>query len=159
MALLEYSGEQVTNQDQIRVLLNEHGITAEFWGTKASDQASDDEVLNIYKEEIDRLNSLHGYVSADVVSLSEKTENLDALLDKFKQEHHHSDDEVRFTISGQGVFEIRSKEGKMLKITTDPGDLIVVPKGRKHLFYLTDKRNIRCVRLFKDTSGWEALFD
>jgi 1,2-dihydroxy-3-keto-5-methylthiopentene dioxygenase len=29
-----------------------------------------------------------------------------------------------------------------------------VPKDRNHLFLLTEKKHIRCVRLFQDAAGW-----
>jgi 1,2-dihydroxy-3-keto-5-methylthiopentene dioxygenase len=41
-----------------------------------------------------------------------------------------------------------------MRVVVEAGDLIVVPAGRNHRFLLTDRKHIRCVRLFKDTSGW-----
>ena len=80
------------------------------------------------------------------------------LLAKFSVEHHHTDDEVRFTVAGEGVFEINVTADERVKFTAQPGDLIVVPAWRRHLFYLTDQKTIRCIRLFKDNNGWEALY-
>jgi cupin superfamily acireductone dioxygenase involved in methionine salvage len=31
---------------------------------------------------------------------------------------------------------------------------VAVPKDRYHRFFFTDRRAIRCVRLFKDRNGW-----
>ena len=47
---------------------------------------------------------------------------------------------------------------KNIKFTAEPGDLIVIPADQRHLFYLTAKKSIRCIRLFKNTDGWEAIY-
>jgi 1,2-dihydroxy-3-keto-5-methylthiopentene dioxygenase len=39
-------------------------------------------------------------------------------------------------------------------VQVEKGDLIVVPKDRNHRFMLTERKAIRCVRLFKDAAGW-----
>jgi 1,2-dihydroxy-3-keto-5-methylthiopentene dioxygenase len=57
------------------------------------------------------------------------------------------------------VFEIEAEAGEFLKFTAEPGDLIVIPANRRHLFYLTDKSRIRCIRLFESPAGWEAIYD
>ncbi len=41
-----------------------------------------------------------------------------------------------------------------MRVTVEAGDLIVVPKDRHHRFFLTETKQIRCVRLFQDSSGW-----
>jgi 1,2-dihydroxy-3-keto-5-methylthiopentene dioxygenase len=41
-----------------------------------------------------------------------------------------------------------------MRVTVEPGDLLVVPKDRHHRFFLTDSKQIRCVRLFQDSAGW-----
>jgi 1,2-dihydroxy-3-keto-5-methylthiopentene dioxygenase len=96
----------------------------------------------------------HGYVHRDEVALRPDTPNLDAICAKFVDEHLHTEDEVRFVLEGEGVFDIRSTEDRWMRVTVEPMDLIVVPKDRHHRFFLTEKRSIRCVRLFQDQSGW-----
>ena len=100
-----------------------------------------------------RLDAL-GYPVQDEVQLSPETENLEAICDKFKDEHLHTDDEVRFVIEGAGIFDIRDDEDVWIRVVVEPGDLIVVPKDRYHRFFLTDEKTIRCKRLFKDSAGW-----
>jgi 1,2-dihydroxy-3-keto-5-methylthiopentene dioxygenase len=107
-----------------------------------------------YRAPIDRVKVERGYVEEDIVELGRDTPNLDAICAKFVDEHHHDDDEVRFVLEGEGIFDIRSNDDEWMRVTVTQGDLIVVPKGRHHRFLLTDARSIRCVRLFKDTSGW-----
>lgn|GEM_PF-6364108 len=73
---------------------------------------------------------------------------------KFLDEHYHDDDEVRFVLEGDGVFDIRFGDDRWMRVVVEVGDLIVVPARRHRRFLLTDQKDIRCVRLFKDASGW-----
>jgi 1,2-dihydroxy-3-keto-5-methylthiopentene dioxygenase len=57
-------------------------------------------------------------------------------------------------LEGEGVFDIRSRDDRWMRVTVEEGDLIIVPKNRHHRFFLTDRKTIRCVRLFQDQSGW-----
>ena len=107
-----------------------------------------------YQRPLDQLKTERGYIEQDVVALSPETPNLDAICAKFVDEHYHDDDEVRFVLAGEGIFDIRTGDDRWMRVVVEPGDLIVVPKDRHHRFMLTEKKNIRCVRLFKDTSGW-----
>lgn len=159
MARLEYQGKTYKNEQDIRSLLGQHGVPYERWGLRDGASGSPDhQVLSIYKPEVDRLMRERGYVSVDLVALKNSTPNLETIIAKFDKEHHHTDDEVRFTVEGEGVFEIQGEDGAFLKFTAEPGDLIVIPANRRHLFYLTDKRNIRCIRLFLSKEGWEAIY-
>lgn len=96
----------------------------------------------------------NGYVTQDVVELSPTTPNLDTILAKFDKEHLHTDDEVRFVLDGRGIFDIRSKGDQWMRVEVHPFDYIAVPKDRHHRFFLMDDKRIKCVRLFKDSSGW-----
>jgi 1,2-dihydroxy-3-keto-5-methylthiopentene dioxygenase len=107
-----------------------------------------------YVGTLDQLQRERGYVEQDIVELQPETANLDAICAKFADEHLHTDDEVRFVLAGAGVFDIRDDADRWMRVTVEPGDLIVVPKGRYHRFYLTDSQQIRCVRLFQDRGGW-----
>ena len=107
-----------------------------------------------YQPALDRLREQRGYVTQDVVELRSDTPNLDGILGKFKDEHLHRDDEVRFVVEGEGVFDIRGADERWLRVEVEPGDLIVVPALLYHRFFLTERRQIRCVRLFKDAAGW-----
>ena len=158
MAILEFRGERVTDPGSIKQILTKYGIPYERWGVKSLTSQNPDVVISTYADEIKQLKSERGYVTEDIVALDPSTPNLETLLAKFSVEHHHTDDEVRFTVAGEGVFEINVTADERVKFTAQPGDLIVVPAWRRHLFYLTDQKTIRCIRLFKDNSGWEALY-
>lgn len=124
--------------------LNEQGV---YYTKLSVDEAA-------YQPPIDRLRSERGYIEQDVIALRPDTPNLDAICAKFVDEHFHDDDEVRFVLEGEGIFDIRSRDDRWMRVVVEAGDLIVVPKDRHHRFLLTDSKTIRCVRLFRDTSGW-----
>jgi len=128
-------------------------ITTEIEYEKAQSELRD------LQARLERLQRERGYQSADLVALKPTTPDLDGILAKFTKEHHHTDDEVRFTVAGEGVFEIATFHDDFLKFTAEPGDLIVIPAYRRHSFYLTAARAIRCIRLFETSAGWEAIYE
>lgn len=107
-----------------------------------------------YQPTMDELKTSRGYIEQDQVELRPETPNLDVVLKKFDDEHLHAEDEVRFVLEGEGVFDIRSGDDRWMRVKVEAGDLIVVPANRYHRFELTDAKTIRCVRLFQDQSGW-----
>jgi 1,2-dihydroxy-3-keto-5-methylthiopentene dioxygenase len=77
------------------------------------------------------------------------------MLAKFKTEHWHDEDEVRFIVRGRGLFHVHPQEGgPVIAIEVEAGDLIRVPRGTWHWFDLCGDRDIRAIRLFQDKSGW-----
>ncbi|BBP88810.1 hypothetical protein BsIDN1_24280 [Bacillus safensis] len=72
--------------------------------------------MTVFQKEIQSISEKkRGYKAQDVISLSDATPNLDELLlQNFKREHHHTDDEVRFIVSGHGIFAIQGKDGVFL---------------------------------------------
>ncbi|MCB9594520.1 MAG: cupin domain-containing protein [Sandaracinaceae bacterium] len=128
--------------------LRSHGVHYERLATEPA----------AFQAPLDALKGANGYVHQDEVSLSVATPNLDAICAKFVDEHLHTEDEVRFVLEGEGVFDIRSGDDRWMRVTVEAGDLIVVPKDRYHRFFLTDSKQIRCVRLFQDASGWTPVY-
>ena len=107
-----------------------------------------------YQPTLDALKSEAGYIEQDQVELLPDNPKLKEICAKFVDEHLHDDDEVRFVLEGAGIFDIRSSDDRWMRVEVEAGDLIVVPAGRYHRFFLTAANHIRCVRLFKDASGW-----
>jgi len=147
---------QVSGFDAVRRCLAGVGIDYQRW-QPAHPLAADapaDEVLAAYSAEIDRLKAEGGYVTADVIDVKPTTPNLEGMLTKFRSEHWHDEDEVRFIIEGRGIFHIHPKDRAVLAIEVEAGDLIRVPRGTWHWFDLCADRRIRAIRLFQDPSGW-----
>ncbi len=144
-----------TEEEPIRSCLKTYGVDYERW-TTAHDVAVDAStqfILNAYANEINDLKTRGGYVTADVIDVTPETPGLEAMLAKFDREHWHDEDEVRFVISGHGLFHIHGDNG-VVAIQVEAGDLIRVPRGTKHWFNLCGDRRIRAIRLFQDVSGW-----
>lgn len=111
-----------------------------------------------YQTELDRIKKNWGYSAQDIVELAPETPNLETICAKFDKEHLHTDDEVRFVLSGEGYFDIRSTDDRWMHVFVAAGDFILIPANRYHLFYLTDKKHIRCVRLFKENPSWIPVY-
>ena len=111
-----------------------------------------------YQPSLDALKGERGYVEQDIVELSPSTPELDSICAKFSAEHLHTDDEVRYVLEGEGIFDIRSADDRWMRVVVEAGDLLVVPANLHHRFLLTERKHIRCVRLFKDKSGWVPLY-
>ncbi len=146
----------VTEFDAVRAYLAGVGIDYERWEPSHAVPANAPaaEVLAAYSEEIDRLKAQGGYVTADIIDVSSATPGLEAMLNKFNSEHWHDEDEVRFIIEGRGLFHICPRQGPVVSITVEAGDLISVPRGTRHWFDLCRERRIRAIRLFQNPSGW-----
>lgn len=147
---------EISDVEALREFLKPFGIWYEKWDVagRVGPQATDQEILDAYAPEIERLKAQGGFVTADVINVNPATPNLDAMLNKFNKEHTHSEDEIRFTVHGSGVFHIHPDQGPVFSITVESGDLVNVPRGTKHWFNLCSDRTIRCIRLFEDMSGW-----
>jgi 1,2-dihydroxy-3-keto-5-methylthiopentene dioxygenase len=126
--------------------LREHGVLPEALPVDA------------FRGPLDALKGARGYIQEDQIELQPATPGLDAICAKFLDEHLHDEDEVRFVLAGEGIFDIRSLGDRFMRVVVGPGDLIVVPAQRYHRFLLTEARTIRAVRLFKDRSGWVPTY-
>jgi 1,2-dihydroxy-3-keto-5-methylthiopentene dioxygenase len=99
-----------------------------------------------------------GYVDEDFVELKPDLPNLGEICAKFDKEHFHTEDEVRFVVDGEGIFDVRDESDQWMRIEVTPGDAIVIPARMHHRFMLTDRKHIRCMRLFANHDGWAPLY-
>ncbi len=116
------------------------------------------EVLAAYRSRLEAENKERGYVMADIVVLEPATPGLEEMLAKFDRCHYHDDDEVRYIFSGEGVFGFEPEGREPFSVKVSAGDYIIVPKGTDHWFTLTDTRQVKAIRLFKDIKGWEPHY-
>ena len=146
--------QELTDAGEIGDFLEQFGIWyRRFDGCAGLEEgASDEDVLAACDEPIQKLMAEGGYRTADVVHITPETP--DEMLAKFDKEHLHTEDEVRFVLDGRGIFDIRARDERWMRVVVEAGDLIVVPKDRYHRFELTAEKSIRCVRLFQDPAGW-----
>jgi len=141
---------------EVRDYLSGIGIDYERWESPVdlAADASAEQVLNAFSEQVEKLKREGGYVTADVIDVNANTPGLDAMLAKFNIEHTHDEDEVRYIVAGRGLFHIHPQHGSVVAIEVEAGDLIRVPRGTLHWFDLCGDRRIRAIRLFQDKAGW-----
>ena len=160
MAVLRFpdQDQRIDGEREIAAALAPLGIDYERWSLdRVPADSTADLVLEAYREEIEAMKQRGGYVTADVIDVNPTTPNLEVMLAKFDKEHTHSEDEVRFILSGRGIFFL-ALEGKVASVEVGPGDMLRVPCGTKHWFTLCEDRRIRAIRWFQDTTGWSPLY-
>jgi 1,2-dihydroxy-3-keto-5-methylthiopentene dioxygenase len=162
MATLHIPDEKktITGVAEITQYLATIGIGYKVWkpAFHVEKSASSQDILRAYAAEIELLKKEGGYVTADVIDLYPETPNLDVMLAKFSREHWHDEDEVRFIVQGHGVFHIHPKNGPVVALQVEEGDLARVPVGTWHWFDLCPDRRIRAIRLFQDPAGWTPRY-
>lgn len=150
----------LTDPEAVRQHLAAVGIDYERWAPShpVPPDAPPEEILAAYAPEIEKLKARGGYVTADVIDVKPQTPGLEAMLAKFNREHWHDEDEVRFIISGRGLFHIHPRRGPVFAIEVEAGDLVRVPRETWHWFDLCPERAIRAIRLFQDPAGWTPRY-
>ncbi|WP_077214940.1 1,2-dihydroxy-3-keto-5-methylthiopentene dioxygenase [Bacillus dakarensis] len=165
---IQGTNEIIDNQEKVISFLEEQGVIYEQWDIAKLpehlqekyllDEDEKAEILDTFKAEIEDISARRGYKAYDVISLSDATPNLDELLKNFERKHIHTDDEVRFIVSGHGVFIIKGKDGNFFEVHLNPGDLISVPENIEHYFTLAEDRKTVAVRIFITTEGWVPIY-
>ncbi|MEX2104242.1 MAG: cupin domain-containing protein [Bacilli bacterium] len=160
--------ERIEDQKEVSAFLGSHEVIYEHWDmTKLPERLQENfklneedkaEIIATFRTEIDDISARRGYLTEDVIVLSQHTPNLEDLLVKFQQEHHHSDDEVRFIAGGHGIFAIQGTDGRFFDVELNPGDLISVPENYRHYFTLQADRQVIAIRIFKTTEGWAPIY-
>ncbi|HEV7375875.1 MAG TPA: cupin domain-containing protein [Pyrinomonadaceae bacterium] len=153
-------GQTIVETEEVAEYLSNLGITYERWQALSPlpQSASAEVLLAAYAPEIERLKEQGGYVAADVINVSGQTAGLAEMLAKFKREHWHDEDEVRFIIDGRGLFHVRPQSGPVIGIEVTAGDLVCVPAGTWHWFNLCSDLEIKAIRLFQKTEGWTPYY-
>lgn len=139
--------------------LNAIDVRFERW--EASRQlpanATDNDVFEAYKADIDRIKQEGGYQTVDVLRCNAATPDKPTIRAKFLNEHTHSEDEVRFFVEGAGIFYLRVG-GKVYMTLCERGDLISVPAGVTHWFDMGPEPDITAIRFFDNKEGWVPHF-
>lgn len=106
---------------------------------------------------MERIRKEREYCNFDIVEIGDKVSpNYQELLNKFKVEHLHYDEEIRYVMSGSGFFDVRSHDDKWIRIHVVKGDMIVLPEGIYHRFTNDHCNYIHVMRLFKEEPKWTA---
>lgn len=129
---LHVNNKRIETQEEVSAFLANNEVIYENWDiTKLPENLREKydltdeektEILNAFGEDIKDISERRGYKAQDVISLSESTPNIDELLKNFQRKHIHTDDEVRFIVSGHGIFVIQGKDGEFFDVELEPGD-------------------------------------
>ncbi len=135
------------------------GIRFERWEAKVELpwSAGQEEVLEAYKEDVERIVKEFGFKSIDVVSLTPEHPKKEELRNMFLSEHTHSDFEVRFFVDGCGTFYLHPGD-KVYVVLCEKGDFISVPANTKHWFDMGTEPFFKAIRFFSIPDGWVANF-
>ncbi|MCQ4324589.1 acireductone dioxygenase [Stutzerimonas stutzeri] len=149
----------LTHIEDIAATLGEVGVQLERWEASApiAAGAGQEEVLAAYRPQIDKLMSERGYVTVDVISLTDDHPQKAELRAKFLDEHRHAEDEVRFFVAGRGLFTLHI-EDMVYAVLCEKNDLISVPAGTRHWFDMGENPHFVAIRLFNNPEGWVAQF-
>lgn len=170
MAIIKIQGtnETIEAQNEVAAFLENQEVIYEHWDIEKLpvhlsekfdlSDAEKNEILQAFQEEIDNISNRRGYKASDVISLSDANPNLDELLKNFERKHIHTDDEVRYIVSGHGVFIIQGNDNRFFEVHLSPGDLISVPENITHYFTLAEDRKVVAVRIFVTTEGWVPVY-
>lgn len=150
-------GVKEADPKKIQEFLNERGIWFDQWEARESfaPDADQDTIINAYRHVLEPYMQSNGYKTADVINVTDRTENLPAIRAKFLKEHTHTEDEVRFFVDGQGYFWFNLENGEpVFNVLCQRGDLISVPVNTKHWFDMGTPAFVKAIRIFTDMSGW-----
>jgi len=150
---------QTTDGAEIARLLAGKGVRFERWHASLAITADmqPDTILEAYAEDIGRLKREGGYLAADVISMFPDHPDRRALREKFLSEHTHAEDEVRFFVSGEGLFSLHIGD-RVYCLRCCQDDLISVPANTTHWFDMGDAPRFTAIRLFTNPAGWVAQF-
>lgn len=159
MAVLSIPDENRVINDPVEIkdFLNGLGVFFDQWtcGVVFDDSASQNTILEAYARSLNPFMTSGGYLSADVISIHNGTENYEAIRAKFLAEHTHSEDEIRFFVDGQGYFWFNMDGVPVFNLLCEKGDLISVPAGTKHWFDAGEVNPfVKAIRIFMDETGW-----
>jgi 1,2-dihydroxy-3-keto-5-methylthiopentene dioxygenase len=165
---VQESKKTISDVQEIRDYLGYHGVSYQTWDVPGAlqplaqkDLLSPEEksqVLTAYTPQLNELKESGGYIQNDVICLCPKTPQVEELLRKFDHDHYHTEDEVRFILSGRGIFGFEGKKREKFTIEVTGGDFITIPAYNWHWFTLGENRDIKAIRLFQDMSGWTPIY-
>ena len=153
---------ETTDDAEIGAVLAGLGARFSHWEVKSfGEDATLDDILALYADEIESVKQSEGYTLVDIVGLSPAQDNYDEIKgpsrEKFLSEHRHDDDEDRFFAKGAGVFYLHV-DGKVHALYCEPGDLVSVPAHTTHWFDMGTAPEFTSIRFFHDDDGWVGHF-
>ena len=141
----------LTHLEDIASTLAEHGVGFERLQAAAvvPHDASQEQVLDSYRVQIDTLMTERGYAAVNVLHASVADPVLRA---SFLDEHQCSEDEVRFFIAGRGLFTLHIDEF-VYAVLCEKSDLISIPAGTHRWFDIGENPRVAALCFFRNSPG------
>jgi 1,2-dihydroxy-3-keto-5-methylthiopentene dioxygenase len=139
----------------IAVALAARGAAIERWAPAAAVAPGDPQelVLAAFADDVARISASGGFGAVDVISLGPDHPQAAALRAKFRAEHTHDDDEIRFFVAGSGLFCMRYDD-VVLQVLCEAGELVRVPAGARHWFDAGPRPSFVAIRWLGGPDGW-----
>lgn len=130
-------------------------------GTVTTEMSNQD-VIDLYRGEVDALRAAKGFTVIDAVALHpeagrEWQERARQARSAFLEEHRHAEDEVRFFAHGTGCFYLHL-DRQVYAVVCEAGDLLSVPASTRHWFDMGPRPDFAAIRFFKEEDGWVGDF-
>ncbi|MFY1667474.1 acireductone dioxygenase [Pseudomonas sp. Pseu.R1] len=149
----ELPNKVLTHQEDIASTLAEQGIAfsrlPSTLALKAG--ASEEEVLDACRVQIDQLMTEHGLDAVEVISIDGPVPSGEP-----RREHYHHTDELRFFVAGRGLLSLRVGDF-VYAVLCEKNDLIAIPAGTRQWFDLGDHPRLIATRLFRDGAGRQGV--
>ena len=142
--------------------------------TPSNESLSDEQILGLYKNQIETVNEYMHYKVTDVASITTNDAVAISIRDRYLSEHTHDDDEVRFFIEGSILLYIHVEQ-RIHMLNCTAGDLVIIPAGVKHWLDIGPNPNFTCIRCYNTKQGlinkftqsyiaestprWESIFN
>jgi 1,2-dihydroxy-3-keto-5-methylthiopentene dioxygenase len=105
--------------------------------------------------ELEKIKKERGYSYTDVCTVHpDHLPNFDVKIKSFFEEHIHTDEEIRYCVEGSGYFDLRDENDEWIRVSLQPGDMIVLPEGIYHRFTCDAGNYIKAMRLFVGEPVW-----
>jgi 1,2-dihydroxy-3-keto-5-methylthiopentene dioxygenase len=73
-------------------------------------------------------------------------------------EHLHLIAEVRIFLEGEGVYDVRARDERWLRIWVAVGDVLVIPERRYHRFLPSTNIPLRYLQVYSERPGLTPLY-
>lgn len=150
----ELPDKVLTHLEDIASTLAEQGIVFEQVPAihPVTASATQDEVISVYRELIDRWVSERGLVSTAVISVDGNHPQNAELRAGLLDEHQLGADEVRFFAAGRGLCSFHLGDF-VYTVLCEKNDLLTIPVGTRQWFDIGAHPRVVAVRLFSTPNG------
>jgi 1,2-dihydroxy-3-keto-5-methylthiopentene dioxygenase len=106
----------------------------------------------------ERLRNELGWQRQDDVRLSVMNPRDEATIAREIDEHLHLIGEARLIVEGEGVYDVRARDERWIRIWVGAGDVIFIPERRYHRFLPSTNIPLRYLQIYSERPGLTPLY-